>query len=175
MVTLSNGEELLVLQNQTYLGVTVESTTTWSWDHYDEGNLYESHDEGYTFTQDWSDHTLDQIALTESDTNGVMTGSWTRTTSTDDEFNEDDSWDASLTGQSNSQIPSTSYLVVSDEFDNETPASNSAMASDCTGDPCMLSVSTKLVETRTVKAVLTDYTADDLDRNLEMTGQQAGN
>ncbi len=175
MVTLSNGEDLLVVQNQTYLGATVESTTTWTWDHYSEGNLYESHEQGYAFTQDWSDHTLDQIALTESDTDGVLTGSWTRTSTTDDQLNEDDTWDAIATGQSTSQVPSTSYLVVSDEFDNETPASNSAIESNCTGDPCTLSVSTKLVETRSVKAVLTDYTADDLDRNLEISGQQAGN
>lgn len=175
MVTLSNGEELLVLQNQTYLGATVESTTTWSWDHYSEGNHYESHEQGYAFTQDWNDHSLDAIALTDADTDGVMTGTWTRTTSTDDQFNEDDTWDTALTGQSGTQIPSSGYLVVTDDFDNETAAANSAVATDCTGDPCTLAVSTKLVETRTVKAVRTDYTADDLDRTLDLSGQSAGN
>ncbi len=174
MVDLANGEQLLVIGGETYLGATVETTTTWSWDHYSEGDSYDSHSAGYAFTQDWSDHTLDQIALNEGDTDGVLTGTWTTTVSTDDFYAEDDTWDTTLTGQANSRIPVSSWLVVEDDFGNESAASNSPVDTDCSGDPCSLSVSTKVVVSRTVKAVETDYTADELDRNLEISGQQAG-
>ncbi|GEM_PF-2156004 len=175
MVALGNGESLLVLRNRTYLGATTEQTTTWSWDRYSEGNSYESHEQGYAFTQDWNDHTLNQINLTQGDVDGVLTGDWTVTVTTDDVFQEDDTWDTALTGQTQSQLPAATYLVEEDDLGNETAVSNSSVDTDCTSSPCTLTVSTTLVLTRDVKAVLTDYTADDLDRNLEAAGQQAGN
>lgn len=174
IVGLGNGQTMLVIQNRTFLGAIGEGSTAYSWDRYSEGNSYESHEQGYVYTQDWDDHVTNVITLAETDSAAVLTGAWVITTTTDDEFNEDDTWDIGLTGQSASQIPASAYLVKDGVTGGTMAASNSATASDCDSDPCRLAVTTKLVQSRTVEAVLTNYTADELDRTLETSGQAAG-
>ena len=110
----------------------------------------------------------------EGESTDTLTGEWTVTNTTDDTFHEDDTWNTALVDQSFSQMPLSSYLVVEDQFGNESAASNDPQANDCSSDPCSLSISTSLVQSRDITAVLTDYTADDLDRNLEVSGQPAG-
>jgi hypothetical protein len=174
IVGLGNGETLLILQARTYLGATDGDKTTYSWDRFSEGNSYESHEQGYAYTHDWNDHVINTIVLTETEADGTVEGTWEITVTTDDTYNEDDEWDTTETGQNFSQVPAGTYLVVEDQFDNEIAATNDPNETDCTGDPCSLSVETTLIQTRTVTAVLTEYTADDLDRDVAGAGQPAG-
>ncbi len=174
IIGLDTGETVLVINNRTFLGTADGDTTTWLWERFDNGSARSTHTAGYTYTHDYNDSQLTTIELTDGDVNGTMEGTWTVSTTTDDTWNEDDQWDTVETGQATSQIPSSNFLVKELPTGGEVPATNRTDETDCSSSPCTLSVTTNFEQSRAVSAVLTDYTADELDRTLENSGQQAG-
>lgn len=90
-------------------------------------------------------------------------------------WSESDLWSeeaAGLIGE-HGNIPTATYLVVSDGAGGEIAAENSRAASECAADGCALTVESACATVNTLMGQLTDFTPDDA-RWVEDAGQPAG-
>ena len=90
-------------------------------------------------------------------------------------YSESDLWSeeaAVLIGE-HGNIPTATYLVVSDGAGGEIAAENSRTVSECAAEGCALTVESACATVNTLTGQLTDFTPDD-SRWVEDAGQPAG-
>ncbi len=173
LVTLADGTALLQFAGQTYPGVGDKGAWTFEWEDFDRGQTASTHTAGYTYTTDYENSRLDTLSFGEGTESGTLSGTWTTSTVNSLDQAEDDTWSLDV-GLSSGQIVIGGLLLVDNGMAGERPASNSGQNTDCTGSPCLLATSTTTESTRIVQAILTDYTPEDLERDSDQYGQNAG-
>ncbi len=173
LVTLVDGTALLQVAGQTYPGSGDQGVWTFGWEDFERGQTADTHTAGYTYTTEYESSRVDTISLSEGTEPGTLSGSWeTETTVSLDEA-ETDTWGLDV-GITTGQIDGTGLLVVEDQFGNVTTAANTYQETDCDGSPCLLSTKTSTEMSRTLQAILTDYTPEDLEQDLDDFGQNEG-
>jgi len=173
LVTVADGTVLLQIAGQTYPGSVDKGAWTFSWEDYDRGTTSDTHVAGYSYTTDYENSRKDTLSLIEDEAAGTLGGTWATTTTVSLDQHEDDTWSTEV-GLVNGQIVIGGALLVEDEFGTERAASNTSDETDCTGSPCLLSTSNVTETERIVQGILTDYTPEDLEQDVDDYGQNEG-
>ena len=173
LVTMADGTALLQVAGSTYPGTGDKGVWSFAWEDFERGDTVQAYGDSYLYSTEYENSRTDTIALTEGSEPGTFTGTWTTSVVNHLEQAEDDTWSVDV-GLSNGQIVIGGQLLVEDDFGTERTASNAGQETDCDGSPCLLSVKTTTDTERTVQAVLTDYSPEDLEQDVDDYGQAQG-
>lgn len=173
--TMGSDEAVLIVGAQAWPGVkTAKGNYTFSWSGSDERLQDESHSSGYQFTYSQTALSEEQIVLILDQ--GIGSGTWEVTSSSEQSWLESDLWSKELRFQQGA-IPADQYLVVTQgqgPKQKEVPAANSRDGVECQGAQCSLSVTSACEGSLEVVLTQTDYSDEDAFQGVIGAGQGYG-
>ena len=127
------------------------------------------HDLGYDYVHDRVDESYTTLTLVFD--RDILTGTWSESAWTDEEWNEADSWPETITEVGESGIiPASTWL---NHIDGAT-VTNTRVEADCVTNDCVLQVTNDCGEDRAINGFRTGYRDDDAYDHLQGTGQPEG-
>ncbi len=155
----------VVVEDFVYPATITDGVIHAEWLNYDDTNDVQTHSSGYEYSAITSAEVLTVIDFAPGEA-GALTGTVSVTTVNESVWKETDNWDSVASGLPSGQIPAYLYL-------DGTGVANEPDASQCTSEPCELSVNETC-------SFLADVTAESVEGSdaaydaIENAGQNPG-
>jgi len=127
------GDLFLMMGDRVYPATSTSKSFTATWEGTTDDAHKEKHDAGYDFSDDVSGDSTETLTLTRG-AGGVFAGTWSLSSSYQEDYSETDQWKSTQVGLTTGQIPSFLYLT-------GKATVNSANKQEC-GSNCTLSLTT---------------------------------
>jgi len=127
------GNLFLFLGDRVFPATSTAKSLTAIWQGTTDDSQKEKHDAGYDYSEDVHAESTETVTLTRG-AGGVFDGTWSLSSSYEQDYSETDQWRATQVGLSTGQIPSFAYLTGKATI-------NTANKQEC-GNDCTLSLTT---------------------------------
>lgn len=160
-------QKILVADGRVYLGNKSGGLWTFTWTNSEHEGETQTHQSGYSYATDSQDTFETVITLDLS--GGTATGTFENTLTTVRSWTESDIWDPDAVRRYSGQIPANTWLEATDGGG----VSNAADETDCSADPCFITVTASAVLSAPIAGRRTELSHDDYD-GVDGTGQPPG-
>lgn len=165
IVYLDDGSAILVIDQLTYPGVETAGTWVFSWEDYSETTSSETHEDGYSYTNDERDSSSTTMTMTI--VGGSASGPVVWRSTDERTWSETDQWDPAEVNLFDTQIPAGNYL----DDPNGGSVTNLPDEADCSGSQCELQVTSTCSSDGTFTATETQYATQDVFDAVDTAGQ----
>ncbi|MBW2258303.1 MAG: excinuclease ABC subunit UvrA, partial [Deltaproteobacteria bacterium] len=161
--------KILVLEDRVFFGNRTAGMWEFTWTNSEVETEIHDHNSGYTFSRESTAELVTVIELDFFGGNSQAEGTVRRTVRQVNAYEESDTWDAASVGRYSGETPSGYYL---DDSSGEA-LWNIHDTTECSGNPCTLSVDVSGVFANPIEARNTGIHADDFD-GVDSAGQPGG-
>jgi hypothetical protein len=162
--------KILVLDDLVFFGNRAGGMWEFTWTNSEVDTETKDHNSGYTFSRESTAELVTVISLDFFGGNQQAEGTVTRTVRSVNAYEEDDTWDSASVGRFSGETPSGYYL---DDTSGGDPLWNIHDTTECSGNPCLLTVEESGVFSNEIEARNTGIHADDFD-GVDSAGQPGG-